>query len=681
MNAPSNLLDIHTQLQDADVWETRSEEEHAYAATCLRDLFFEHTETPLEEDQRNLFLEAVNLIEPQLQVLLGDIHVCYHPSKSTKLLRFIESRLIPAEHRDLFVSPASLSKSNNAMGHLSAVFVDPYEFNYTNFENIIPIDRLAEGKDLSFSMSEHVEHRDDIHALSLSGSKDGMAFIEDLDGLGLYLKPLETNARGGQRCLLYSSKLSAALSAAVRDALPEAMLDGFSHVNPVFRCNRFSPTDEPFHAHVDAPYYDPNNGHVSRYTLLLYMTGGTSKENVLEVDGVPFAEMPEMTAVIFHQSLEHKGAPFDEGDKIFLRSELVFEFGEDEMESDPEIAATFSRACYMDRQSLFHPEISAHMQECYDKVSRAHWEGLDEEQKTDALYLHKQYGGVSYLSNGCDYWFSSATDLKECALLATLDYFNGFFTKPRKSFEKLCKAKVVKDQIGTAWIDAFLEKHSSAQHIEGATIAKQHLVPDHREQTSHYSHYIPYSYTAEAFGEVYSDTETIDVDAETAYGNGDVRKAMDKAVEFTRERLEEAPFLLVGKEVFLDPEKVVIQDNKIFVTSDTKLDTFNFASDVWNEQKCLAGNFIGIDTVVHGAYLLLPPIIWQEIDGCYHLMLDLFQNDWMVSSAEREIPLPKIIERRSKRNKKLSEDAMPWYNAVKNELGLSGYSNPFKSGG
>ena len=27
-----------------------------------------------------------------------------------------------------------------------------------------------------------------------------------------------------------------------------------------------------------------------------------------------------------------------------------------------------------------------------------------------------------------------------------------------------------------------------------------------------------------------------------------------------------------------------------------------------------------------------------------------------------------------------SEDTMPWYNAVKNELGLSGYSNPFKSG-
>jgi hypothetical protein len=673
MIAPDKLIDIHAKLQRDEGWNTRTEEERQEIAACLRDLFFAHAEESLDKKQQRLFLEAIDQTEPQLQICLQDIHICYHPSRSAKLLRFIDTAQIPVEHRDLFVSPEGV------MNHLSAVFVDPLEFNYTNFENIIPIDRLAQHKALNFSFGDHTAHRADIHSFHMSGSKDAIDLIESLDGLGLYLKPLETNARGGSRCLLLSTKLSDALTEGLKEALPEELREGFSHVNPVFRCNRFTPADEPFHSHVDTPYYDPNNGHVSRYTLLIYMTGGKA-ESVLEVDGVNFEEMPEMTAVLFHQNLEHSGAPFVEGDKIFLRSELVFEFKEEEMESDPRIASLFSRACYMDRQSLFHPELSAQMQDAYDSVARAHWEGLPEDHQDDALYMHKKYGGVSYLSNGCDYWFSSVTDLKECALLATLDYFNGFFTQPRKSFEKLCKAKAVKDRPGTDWIPEFLEKQDSSAHIEDAYFPNKHLVPAHKHQSSRYTDSISFSYTAEAFGEYYEDTDILDVTSKETYGNYKIQSAMDEAVKFVTERIEASPFLLVGKEIFLDPEKVVVTDDRIFVTSDTKLDTFNFASDVWNEQKCLAGNFIGIDTIVHGSFLLLPPILWEELDGCYHLKLDLFQNDWMVSSEEREIPLPKLIERRSKRNKTLPESAMPWYNAVKDEISFKNhYSNPFKS--
>ena len=46
-------------------------------------------------------------------------------------------------------------------------------------------------------------------------------------------------------------------------------------MNPVFRCNRFEPGDANFHRHRDTPYYDAARRHVSRYTVLVYLTGGT----------------------------------------------------------------------------------------------------------------------------------------------------------------------------------------------------------------------------------------------------------------------------------------------------------------------------------------------------------------------------------------------------------------------
>jgi hypothetical protein len=42
------------------------------------------------------------------------------------------------------------------------------------------------------------------------------------------------------------------------------------------------------------------------------------------VSDVDLNEIEEMTCVIFDQSYEHEGRPFMEGDKIFIRSELVF---------------------------------------------------------------------------------------------------------------------------------------------------------------------------------------------------------------------------------------------------------------------------------------------------------------------------------------------------------------------
>lgn len=625
------------------------------AARLARDLFFASIDGVLSGEQEGELLELVEQLDDQVRLPIHDLDVCYHPSKSAKSLRFIDTSLIPEEHRALFTRPAGV------MGHLSAVFVDPHELNFRNFENIIPIDRLARDRALGFEFQDHTALREDVHTFSVSASDDAVALLHQLDGLGLYQKPLSTNARGGLRCLLHSHALSEALTEAAKATLPAELLENFSHINPVFRCNRFMPGDAPFDAHVDAPYHDPNMGHVSRYTLIIYVTGGEA-ESVLDVDGVNLSKIEEMTAVVFHQSLEHSGAPFDEGAKIFLRTELVFDFAGEEMEHDPAIGALFTRATYMDRQSLFHPELSGYMQECYDRVSRAHWEGLSGKAKKDALYLHKRYRGLHFMANGHDYWFSDEVALEECALIAALDYFNGYFSGARTSFNKVCKSKVVKDRPGVTWIPDYLRDQESRASVEEARFPKESLCPDYQAQSSAYG-YIPYSYTYEAFGESYEDTEPINVSFETAYANSDVRYAMGDAIQYVKRRVLPAPFLMVGKEVFIDPERVTVHEDKIYITSDEKLEPVNFASDVWNEDKCYPGHFIGIDTVVDAAYLLLPPIIWRHVDGCYHLMLDLFQNDWMVSRSEGPVHLPKIIERRTRR-KNITDYSMPWYDAT-----------------
>ena len=62
------------------------------------------------------------------------------------------------------------------------------------------------------------------------------------------------------------------------------------------------------------------------------------------------------TCVVFDQRYEHAGAPYTDGRKVFLRTELVVEVST--VEHDPEIAALFSRACYRTGESVFAPELA-----------------------------------------------------------------------------------------------------------------------------------------------------------------------------------------------------------------------------------------------------------------------------------------------------------------------------------
>ena len=76
-------------------------------------------------------------------------------------------------------------------------------------------------------------------------------------------------------------------------------------MNYVFRLNKFEPSDRKFESHYDTPYYDRDNRHISRFTLLIYLTGGKGKP-VLRIEDLFLDQIEKMTCVIFPQSLEHE---------------------------------------------------------------------------------------------------------------------------------------------------------------------------------------------------------------------------------------------------------------------------------------------------------------------------------------------------------------------------------------
>ncbi|XVQ07452.1 hypothetical protein ACQP1W_33295 [Spirillospora sp. CA-255316] len=194
-------------------------------------------------------------------------------------------------------------------------------------------------------------------------------------------------------------------------------------MNPVFRCNRFEPGDTNFHRHRDTPYYDAARQQVSRYTVLLYLTGGSAEPALDLTGGAAIADIGPFTCVIFDQRYEHEGAPYRDGRKVFLRTELIFT--DSEAAHDPEIGALFGKACYLTGESVFAPELARHADDYYDRVAAAHWDGLAPGAGREA-FVHKRFRGVDFVANGYDFWFarSEALSLAECAAITLLDYFN-----------------------------------------------------------------------------------------------------------------------------------------------------------------------------------------------------------------------------------------------------------------
>ena len=618
----------------------------------LRDRFFAlsagaaRAERPERAGEVARYLAEVDALDPEPAAVLDGLGIAWHPSRRHKAVRFVDAERIDPAVRDRFARPSQDAP------HLAAVFVDPRELSFRTFEDIVPLDRLFESGPLALSLARRKKLAKDAYSFAVEPSAGTRLRLERLDGLGLYVPPLNAASRGGERFIFHSALLAEALTEAVKQAMPRSLLGGFSHVNPVFRCNRFEPGDPKFHSHYDTPYYDAARHHISRYTVLLYLTGGAGAPGTpaLELGGkAALSEIAAFTCVIFDQRYEHEGAPYADGRKVFLRTELVFT--DPEVQHDPAIAERFSKACYLTGESVFAPELARHADAYYNQVAAAHW-GAALPAAAREPFVHKQFRGVHFVANGYDYWFSAgpkALPLAECAAITLLDYFN--CRLGQSAFRTLCRTEAVQAE-GPAWIPAFLEGKRSEPALPAFDKALLFPAPEEPDGVCCPFH---------GWG-VFDATRHVEIVDLYA-----------RAQSFAKAHILPSPILMLGEEVVLDPEKFVIDGGRIHVLGKEALGReglgrealapVNFAA-CWN-----AGgtpeNYLDVAASVGVLHLLVPPILYRETAGCYHLQFDFFRNSWMVKHKQATVPVPAIRTLDDMDPDDLDpEEARPWLDAV-----------------
>lgn len=609
-----------TRYREAARWSQLSDAERRALGEALRDGFFTLAAHPDAVEVSEL-RAAVDALDPEPTLRLEGLALSFHPTARCKAVRFLDAERLDPGVRALFARPCP------DLPQLAAVFVDPTELSFRTFENIVPLDGLLGRAPLQLELVRpQALGARGVRAFAVAAPPATRAVLDRLDALGLYVEPLNACSRGGQRFIFHSALLGEALTRAVKAALSSTDLRGFVHVNPVFRCNRFEPGDRKFQQHYDTPYYDAARRHVSRYTLLLYLTGGTG-EPALQAEGEELlGEVAPMTCVILPQALAHEGQAYKDGRKVFLRTELIFELAADaegtSVAHAPAIAELFSKACYLTGESVFAPELARAADEAYNRVAKAHWTGVAEGAATGP-YLHKRFRGTGFVSNGYDFWFRKGElSLAECAAITLLDYFN--CTLDGRAFRAQCKGKVIKPRgEGSAWIGELLARPAKAEAAPPVAAAdKSALFPAPEE-------------VDESVCCPFHNWETWD-----ATVCGDVIEEYEEAQQRTKALVLPAPVWMLGSEVFLDPSRFVIGGGRIDVLSQARLAPVNFAA-CWNAGGT-AENYLGIEATVGLLQPLVPPILFCEEGGLYHLMFDFFRNSWMVTEGERLVPIPVI---------------------------------------
>ncbi|KAF7554985.1 hypothetical protein G7Z17_g2521 [Cylindrodendrum hubeiense] len=546
---------------------------------------------------------------------------------------------------------------------LFAVFVNPADLSYHNFENIVPLDTWFESalskqhtSELEVSLTDPNQLQSDLEVFTCKLQGAAGALLKDLSSLDLYVAPLNKGTRGGDRFIFHSALLSKALTSALQSSKVLDKLAGgrlrssFEFINYIFRCNRFEPEDSNFHSHLDTPYYDSARSHVSKYTLLIYLTGGQN-DSVLRVKDVALKEVQEMTCVIFDQKYEHEGQPFLDGRKAFIRTELVFK--DDQLDHNDKVAALFSEACYMTGQSVFDQNLATYAHECFERANSLHW-GVEQAATQPPVYFLKRFQEMHFLTNGYNYWFprNSRIDAKDCALVALLDYCNcKIGQQPFRSLVSSTKIEERFASMDDIW--SFLSS-DTPQTPQGLRRFKESDVESLIKKESDR----PFVGQFEDWDGEPEDIEHFEKDGGgccpmhsfpmfNPWKSVNVMEAYDLCCDYTRKSLFEAPLLLFNQEIVINDANIELIGDKIFILrkrDGRPIPRINFAA-CWGDEPS-PPEFVAVGEEIAAPDLLIPPITLNESPQGYKLGLDFFRNDWMVKVDDNHsIPVPDLLER------------------------------------
>lgn len=250
------------------------------------------------------------ITESYSSVHVDELELSAHPTKRHVMIRYSHIT------KDII----NYSYFINKYETLCYVFVDPMELSYNNFENILNLDHILSGYKF-YTDTKFIDTGNNNKIIKL-GLHDSYLKLLELDKLDFYLKPFDETARGGNRFIFKSQHLGDQISKIIKK-IPN-INKNFVKVNDVFRYNKFLPGDGKFKTHYDTPYIDKYNNHYSIYTLLIYLT--SEKDTVmLNIDSEKIIINDDcVTCLIFRQDQEHEGYPFKYKDKIFIRTELIY---------------------------------------------------------------------------------------------------------------------------------------------------------------------------------------------------------------------------------------------------------------------------------------------------------------------------------------------------------------------
>jgi len=399
-------LEFYKQLhQDPTLYPKLSSEEKSHFLVGIRDLFVASCRNLLSEEEKELVKSMVDLIDPFdddpdiVTKKVVNLDVTPYPTSKNKMVKFIDISTEETLLDECFI--------RNEL-NLLICFVDPQDLSYHNFENIINLDSLFDENYDRFKITNMQKYKNaDVFTFDMT-DKSGM--LKSLDQCGLYTQPLNKMSRGGQRFIFSSEILSKNLSESIVRYMKHPQLTNkkFRFVNYVFRYNKFKPGDKKFVSHYDTSYHNPSRKHHSKYTLLLYLTPG-SADPVLSFgdDQVQINSIDTkggIKGIIFDQKYEHEGKAYIEGDKIFIRSELIYEYDDNEFTIDNEVSKKFNIACYMTKQSLFTPEVEKYSSDMFNQAAKARV-SIAKNLNLPELFLYKRYKNTDFVTNGYDYWF------------------------------------------------------------------------------------------------------------------------------------------------------------------------------------------------------------------------------------------------------------------------------------
>ncbi|MCA9683451.1 MAG: hypothetical protein KC457_14725, partial [Myxococcales bacterium] len=334
------------------------------AAETLRERFWALHQDGNLEALTALRAELADVDAPAL-ICVDGLSLACTPSARFCLLRFISRDRIAASLHPHFAA-------NPARPELVMAFVDPSELSYRSFENIIELDdHFSDLERRRLNLTPLETLAPGIRRSTLQSPKPARALLTGLDGLALWAPSPTPRSRGGRRFIFHSERLGRGLTTALRRVLPERLLTGFSHLNPVFRCSRFDPGDERFLPHRDSPYVDPARKQISKHSLLIYLGGGHGEATLRFGETLRLDSIEAMTVMLFDMDLEHEGGPFEDGPKIVLRSELIDV--DPELRHSPQLSRTFARACYLSAHSLQEPALEDHARAAYEVAAAARW--------------------------------------------------------------------------------------------------------------------------------------------------------------------------------------------------------------------------------------------------------------------------------------------------------------------